>query len=184
MKSLPMARNLPAFAALARILWSLVWLGLGIYLLLTLWLGLTGLVYPYQLDYGEGIVLWFARQIAHGHSIYKGLTGFPYASSNYPPVSMLLSAVLMPVLGDGYAGGRLLSLASVLVVAGLIYQIVRVETRRQWTGAVAALLFAGSPYVYHWTPLFRADLIGLALAFSGIYCVWVWERKSDRRYGF
>jgi hypothetical protein len=49
---------------------------------------------------------------------------------------------------------------------------------------VAALLFAGSPYVYHWTPLFRADLIGLAFAFSGIYCVWVWERKSDRRYGF
>src|SRR5512142_2579063 len=145
MKSLLPARNLPALVVLARILWSLVWLGLCIYLLLTLWLGLTGLVYPYQLDYGEGIVLWFARQIAHGQSIYKGLTGFPYASSNYPPVSMVLSAALMPVLGEGYAGGRLLNFASALVVAGLMYRIVRLRTHRRWIGVIAALLFAGSP---------------------------------------
>ncbi|HEX9076046.1 MAG TPA: glycosyltransferase family 39 protein [Anaerolineae bacterium] len=181
MKSLTAARNAPPLTTLARILWSLVWLALIIYLILTLWLGLTGVVYPYQLDYGEGIVLWFARQIAHGHSIYKGLTGYPYASSNYPPVSMVLSAILMPVLGEGYAGGRLLNFASALVVAGLIYRIVRLRTRRRWTGMIAALMFAGSPYIYHWVPLFRADLIGLAFAFGGIYCIWMWERKSDHR---
>jgi hypothetical protein len=181
MKSLAAARNAKPLTTLARILWSLVWLGLGTYLLLTLWLGLSGIVYPYQLDYGEGIVLWFARQIAHGHSIYKGLYGYPYASSNYPPVSMVLSAALMPVLGEGYAGGRLLNFTSALVVAALIYRIVCLRTHQQWTGAIAALLFAGSPYIYHWVPLFRADLIGLAFAFGGIYCIWMWERKSDRR---
>src|SRR5512143_4020901 len=131
------ARNATPLTTLARILWSLVWLGLGTYLLLTLWLGLSGIVYPYQLDYGEGIVLWFARQLAHGHSIYKGLTGFPYASSNYPPLSMLLAARLMPIFGEGYVGGRLLSVVSALVATALISRIVSVETRERRAGLLA-----------------------------------------------
>ena len=63
-----------------RVLWLAVWLGLAVYLALTLWLGVSGLTYPYQLDYGEGIVLWFAQQIYHGQPIYKSLTTFPFAS--------------------------------------------------------------------------------------------------------
>jgi hypothetical protein len=173
------------FFALGRSLWLLVWIELGLYLAFTLWLGFAGLVYPYQLDYGEGIVLWFARQIAHGHSIYKEMTGFPYASSNYPPVSMLLTGALMPIFGEGYAAGRLLNFASALIVAALIYRIVHVETRNRRVGAIAALLFIGSPYIYHWVPLFRADLIGLAFAFGGVYAVWEAERRrqttDDRR---
>lgn len=172
----------PAPYTAARILWFLVWVILAYYLALTLWLGIAGLIYPYQLDYGEGIVLWFAQQIAHGHSIYKGLTGFPYASSNYPPVAMLLSALLMPLFGDGYAGGRLLNFAAALVVAGLIYRIVRVETRGSRSAATAsaaaALFFIGSPYIYGWVPLFRTDLLGLAFTFAGLYFVWEWERKQ------
>ena len=37
---------------------------------------------------------------------------------------------------------------------------------------VAALLFVGSPYIYHWAPLFRVDLIGLALTLGGLYAVY------------
>jgi hypothetical protein len=172
---------------LSRLLWLCVWLGLGLYLALTLWLGCLGLVYPYQLDYGEGIVLWFARELARGHSIYT-LPGVSFASSNYPPISMLFAAALMPLLGDGYASGRLLNFASALVVAALIYRIVRFETRNSNGGAsllgkagptVAALLFIGSPYVYHWVPQLRADLLGLAFTFAGVYCVWEFCRRSD-----
>ncbi|MDE3089963.1 MAG: hypothetical protein KGJ80_11335 [Chloroflexota bacterium] len=177
--------------SLARWLWLFVWLGLAAFFVETCWLGFLGLVYPYQLDYGEGIVLWFARELARGNSIY-GLPGFPYASSNYPPVAMLLSAALMPIFGDGYAAGRLLSFASALIVAALIYRIARVETKERWAGAlplrnagpmVAALFFIGSPYVYHWVPLFRADLIGLAFAFGGVFCIWKWERLSGEGNG-
>ena len=173
----------------SRWLWLCVWLGLGLYFALTLWLGLLGLVYPYQLDYGEGIVLWFARELARGHSIYT-LPGASLASSNYPPVSMLFAAALMPILGEGYTAGRLLSLASALAVAALIYRIVRYETKdaRVGTGLLmnagaiaAALLFIGSPYVYHWVPQFRADLLGLACTFGGVYCVWEWQRFEEGR---
>ncbi len=161
-------------------LWLLVWAGLAAYLALTLWLAFVGLTYPYQLDYGEGIVLWFTQQLAHGQSIYKGLTGFPYASSNYPPLAMLLAAVLMPIFGDGYLAGRLLNFASAMIVAGLIFRIVRAETRTRWAGALAALFFLGAPYVYHWIPQFRADLLGLAFTFAGVYFVWEWQRAREK----
>ncbi|MGE5139904.1 MAG: hypothetical protein ACM3JD_10600, partial [Rudaea sp.] len=44
--------------------------------------------------------------------------------------------------------------------------------------ALAALFFIGSTFVYHWLPLFRIDLIGLAFAVGGLFCVWKWERES------
>ncbi len=157
---------------LARFFWFAVWIALAIYFLLTLWLGIVGLIYPYQLDYGEGIVLWFARELVHGHPIYKGLAGYPYASSNYPPITFLLTAVLMPIFGEGYVAGRLLNLASAFLVAALIYHIVRDESGNRRAAALAAMFFVGSTYVYHWTPLFRADLIGLGFAVTGIYFVW------------
>jgi len=166
---------------LARFLWWLVGFGLLAYLVLTLWLGLAGLVYPYQLDYGEGIVLWFAQQLAHGQPIYKRLADFPYAASNYPPVALLLSAMLMPILGEGYVSGRLLNLGSALIVAALIFRIVHAETHRRTVAALVALFFLGSPYVYHWIPLFRVDLLGLLFAFAGIYFVWKRRQTSDHR---
>ncbi len=163
---------------LSRVLWLCVWLGAALYLAFTLWLGFAGLVYPFQLVDGDGVVLWFTRQLAQGHTVYKGLTGLPYASSNYPPFGMFLAAALMPIFGDGYVTGRLLHFASALIVAALIYRVVRVETRAQRWGALAALLFLGTPYIYHWVPQFRVDLIGLALAVGGVSFVWRWERQQ------
>jgi hypothetical protein len=170
--------------SLTRLAWLAVWLGLLVYFALTLWLGIVGLTYPYQLDYGEGIVLWFARQLAHGQPIYLKPDGVPHASSNYPPVALALSAALMPIFGEGYVGGRLLNFASALLVAALIYRIVHSETRARRASALAALFFLGSPYIYHWIPLFRVDLIGLAFAFGGVYALWKFDRRpltADRR---
>ncbi|MCL5950576.1 MAG: glycosyltransferase family 39 protein [Chloroflexi bacterium] len=176
---------------LSRFLWVCVAAGLVVYLAFTLWLCTASLRYPYELDYGEGDVLWFAYSFAHGLPVYKGLTGMPYASSNYPPVAMVMAAALMPILGDGYLGGRLLNLASVILVSFLIYRVVRVESSVQSpetrhsiaAGVLAALLFIGSPYVYDWAPLFRVDLIGLAFTFGGLYAVWSWERHVKEEGG-
>ncbi|MCI0476124.1 MAG: glycosyltransferase family 39 protein, partial [Anaerolineales bacterium] len=169
---------------LSRLVWLAVWIGLIAYFALTIWLGIVGLTYPYQLDYGEGIVLWFAQQLARGQPIYKGLADLPYASSNYPPVALILSAVLMPIFGDGYISGRLLNFASTLIIAALIFRIVHTETRNWRAGALSALFFLGSPYIFHWIPLFRVDLLGLAFAFGGVYLVWHFDRQpmTDDRH--
>jgi len=161
-----------------RIFWLAIYATLAAYFALTLWLGIVGLTYPYQLDYGEGIVLWFAREFAHGHNIYsQGCC----ASSNYPPLAMILSALLMPIFGDGYISGRLLNFAAAILVAALIYRIVSAESRDQRAAALAALFFIGSPYIYHWVPLFRADLLGLGFTFAGIYFAWRREQTTDDR---
>jgi len=165
-----------------RILWASVGLGLALYAALTLWLAFVGLTPPYQLDYGEGIVLWFAQELARGHAIYKSLDVFPYASSNYPPVALLLSVALMPIFGDGYLGGRLLNFAAALIIAALIFRLVRDETRNSRAALIAALLFGGSPYIYHWIPLFRVDLLGLAFAFAGVFFVLQWQRQRRAVY--
>src|SRR5436309_9198288 len=84
------------------VLWLGVALGLLYYLGLTLWLALSGIFFPYQLDYGEGIVLWFTHLLAHGAPMYRGLEGPPYATNNYPPLAMVLALPFYAIFGDSY----------------------------------------------------------------------------------
>ncbi len=190
-------RAMPRTLWLKRALWGGVALGLLFYLVLTLWLAVSAIFFPYQLDYGEGIVLWFTRELALGQPIYKGLEGLPYASSNYPPLGMILAAPFRILFGDSYAGGRTLNFIAAILVAALIYRLVQDESSpyprpssspsskngEEWqrAGRIAALLgaffFLGSTFVYHWVPLFRVDLIGLAFTVASIFLVWRWERQ-------
>jgi hypothetical protein len=180
---------------LRRVLWGGVALGLIFYLVLTLWLAHSAIFFPYQLDYGEGIVLWFTRELALGHSIYKGLEGLPYATSNYPPLALALAIPFRSLFGNTYIGGRWLNFAAALIVAAFIYRIVGAESSTsplpsplpshlkgegsgeggRMAGALSAFFFLGSTFVYHWIPLFRVDLIGLAFTVAGIFFVWYWQ---------
>ena len=164
-------------------LWALVILGLVLYVGLTLWLSFSSIVFPYALDYGEGDVFWFTHKLAHAQNIYTPLGGPPFDSANYPPVAMLLTAALYPIFGDTLAFGRWLNLAAALVTVAFIIRWVKSETRDMRAALVAAALFFGSTFVYHWVPLYRVDLIGLAFAFAGIFCVWQWERRTSLNRG-
>ena len=153
-------------------LWALALAGLLYLTGLTLWLGLTGVLFPYQLDYGEGFLLHFVGEWSQGHPIYKAIEGYPYITANYPPLPMLLALALTPVLGITYAAGRVWTLLAIAAVATLIVAWVR-QGGGRWLPAIAAMLvFVGSSYIYHWAPLFRVDLVGLALTLGGLYAVW------------
>jgi hypothetical protein len=164
---------------LPRVLVWLVALGLVLYAALTVWLAFGGIFFPYQLDYGEGIVLWFVRQLAHGQAIYL-LPGASYASSNYPPVFLLLGAALDGLFGASYVWGRFLNFAATLLVTAFIVRFVRGETRNVRAALAAGLFFFGSTFVYHWAPLFRVDMPGVAFTLAGVFCVWRWERGSQQ----
>jgi len=149
-------------------LWGLALAGLTYLAGLTAWLALAGLCFPYQLDYGEGVLLHFVREWSQGRPIYSPAYAYPYITANYPPLTILAALLLTPLLGISYATGRLWALLAVVAVAGLVVAWVRREGK-QWLPAVAAgLIWAGSPYIYHWAPLFRADLVGLALTLAGL----------------
>ncbi|MEW6231252.1 MAG: hypothetical protein AB1566_02930 [Chloroflexota bacterium] len=160
-----------------RLLWSAAFLILIVYLSFTLWLGLSGLLYPYQLDYGEGIMLYQANLIHQGQNIYKGMYGYPYVYANYPPLSMALSALLIPVFGVSYVTGRLFVLAAVLGTAGLAALVIGRASGSGRAAVLAALFFLGSRYVYHWVPLFRNDLLALFFSVAGVYVVWRYPRS-------
>jgi hypothetical protein len=149
---------------------------------LTLWLGVTGLVFPYQLDYGEGLMLRFVQAWSQGEPIYKGIEGYPYVTANYPPLTLVLARVLTPLLGLSYAAGRIWTLLAVAATTGLIVAWVRRDGGRWLPALAAGLLFLGSPYIYHWAPLFRVDLPGLALTLGGLYVVsWGFRPCAERQ---
>jgi hypothetical protein len=157
---------------LTRALWALALAGLAYLAGMTVWLGVRGLFFPYQLDYGEGVLLHFVREWTQGRPIYRAIGEYPLITSNYPPLPIVLSMVLTPVLGLTYATGRIWTLLATVAICAILVAWVQQESRRWLPAIVAALAFAGSPYVYHWAPLFRVDLIGLALTLGGLYAVW------------
>ncbi len=173
--------QLNRLAWLSWVLWAMALAALLYLAGLTVWLGLSGLGFPYQLDYGEGYLLHFVKQWSQGQPIYKGLEGYPYIMANYPPLGILLGLALTPLLGVTYAAGRVWTLLAIAALAALILAWVGREgvgrTRQgaeRWLPAVAAsLVFVGSPYIYHWAPLFRVDLLGLALTVGGLFSVLV-----------
>jgi hypothetical protein len=162
-------------------LWALALAGLLYQAGLTAWLGVTGLLFPYQLDYGEGVLLHFVREWSQGRPIYKGIEGYPYITSNYAPLAILLALALTPALGLTYAAGRAWTLLALAAVVVLLIAWVRREGGRWLPAVAAALLFLGSPYVYHWAPLFRVDLVGLALTLGGLYAVYLCCPPSSDR---
>jgi hypothetical protein len=163
------------------VLWALALAGLSYLVGLTVWLGVSGLVFPYQLDYGEGFLLHFVKTWSQGQPIYKGAEGYPYIMANYPPLTMVLALALTPLLGITYAAGRVWTLLAIAALAVIIFAWLGWygfgRTKRgavRWLPAVvASLIFVGSPYIYHWAPLFRVDLIGLALTVGGLFAVLV-----------
>ncbi len=157
---------------LTRALWALALAGLAYLAGMTAWLGITGLLFPYQLDYGEGVLLHFVREWTQGRPIYRAIGEYPLITSNYPPLAILLAMALTPVLGLTYATGRIWTLLAIAAICAIVAAWVRQAGGRWLPAIVAALAFAGSPYVYHWAPLFRVDLIGLALTLGGLYAIW------------
>jgi hypothetical protein len=93
-------------------LWLVAIAGLLLYLAFTVHLCLLALGYRYQLDYGEGLVLYQARLLAQGQSIYKGIDSYPYIFSNYPPLFQAVVSPLLAILGTSFLPGRLLAVAA------------------------------------------------------------------------
>lgn len=155
-----------------RLAWILPLAGLAVLASFTLWLCGRALIYPYQFLHGEGLMLEFSRRLMAGEPLYKPLTEFPLGTCNYAPLPLLLARLTFPILGFGYAAGRVWVLLATLLIAAILFAWVR-RASGQWLPAlVASLAWLGAPYVYGWAPQFRVDLPGLALSMAGAYVVW------------
>lgn len=137
--------------------------------------GFLAIGFPWELDYGEGIVWEQMRLMLAGRG-YGPIDALPAVVFHYPPVFHMLTAAVSRVVDlDPLAAGRLVSLASTLLIslfAGLMAaRAVRAESAGPTTavcGLVACLaIFSFWPIAF-WSPLMRVDMVATALSFAGV----------------
>lgn len=119
--------------------------------------------YPYQVEYGEGFLLYQAKVISEGRNIYKDINEEPYNIVNYPPLYPLIISFYVQFFGTSFAFGRTISVFSVILLGFLIYKICR--------NIYVPFIFLSSPYIFFWSLLHRVDLLALLLSFLGIYFI-------------
>jgi hypothetical protein len=141
-------------------------------------LGLT-LAFPYDLNYGEGYVLFDAARLSRGEPLYVDLQQFPMVRSPYPPLYPLVWSVLLPLTGPALWPGRALSVVSLAGLATLVALNARRVRREVWPGLAAVGLLVGSPFVYQWAGYARVDLLALVLAAGGVLSAqWIDGRRG------
>ncbi|MBA3533245.1 MAG: glycosyltransferase family 39 protein, partial [Ardenticatenales bacterium] len=166
---------------LPRLLWAVALLVLGYLLVFFLFRSWQVLNFPHQVEYGEGPVLGWTRQIAAGHLPYKPMEPFPWDFSVYTPGYLIGSALLAWVASPTpWFAGRLLSLLSALGLALLIPAAIspRLESgagasqgRGRGLAWLAAALWLASPYLFRWATFFRPDLFALWWSALGLVLV-------------
>jgi len=145
--------------------------------------------YPFQLDYGEGIVWQQARNIWAGEG-YAPLQIFPAVVYHYPPLYHLTFEALAALTGlDEMVAGRIVSIVSSALSAMLVglltsAMIGRAENAktRAICGALAALLFLACFPVRMWTPLMRVDMLAVLLGAAGLWFAWRALRRPNLIY--
>lgn len=145
-------------------------------------------IYPYQLDYGEGILLWQAQHASHLSTAYASIHHYPYIVFHYPPLYQIISLATSILTGDLLIAGRLVSAISCfgisVTLAWVVYCTAPKSASRS-TAVGGAALAASSPFglitMMFWTPLMRVDMLGLFFTFTGL-SVFILARTAAQRY--
>ena len=141
------------------------------YLVIYLWVVLSRIKYPFELEWIEGGILDQVQRLVRGQSIYVA-PGIDFVPFLYPPFYFYLSAAASMLLGEGLFPLRLVSLLASLVSFATILLIVREETRNWWVALLSTGLFAATFRVTGaWLDIARVDSLFLALLLLVIYFV-------------
>ncbi len=136
------------------------------------------LPHPFEINYGEGIVLGVAARFARGDPLYQPISGYPYLVAAYTPLFYTVLAGLIQHAGPALWPARALSLGGALLAAACLYGAVRCE-RGARPALLAALLFGATPWVAQWASYGRVDMPALGLTAAGVWLAW---RSSPGRW--
>ena len=147
----------------------------------------TLVVFPCELDYGEGIVIWQAQHVSHLAAAYAPITRYPFIVFHYTPLYQAVSLAISKLTGDLLLAGRLVSslssLGICLVIGWLVYRVAPARSSRiAATGG--ALLGAALPcglFNMKWAPLMRVDMLGLWLSLGGL-SMFILARTTFQRF--
>jgi hypothetical protein len=130
--------------------------------------------YPFQIDYGEGIVLWQAQHVDKLDTAYAPVTEEHVVVFHYPPVYHYVSRLGAILTRDLLVAGRAVSSAASVAIALLVLaQVLYAAPARNWTSisiaTLAALLCYLSANQRLWSTVMRVDTLGVAFAFAGVF---------------
>lgn len=132
--------------------------------------------FPFQLDYGEGIV-WQQALMMFTSEAYGRIDGFPAIVFHYPPLyHSVTRGVAALTGGDMLYTGRAISIVSTLLTGLVIGLIVArtapadtLRSARFLAGACGALaIFCLWPVIF-WAQLMRVDMLAFLLSFLGFW---------------
>jgi len=127
------------------------------------------IAYRYPTLFVEPYLLEGARLLGRGQNIYTDIQEPPYLGVVYPPFFFVVVGLMFRLFGVSYAVGRSISFVSAILIGLVIYKATLQETKQRFVASVAALLFFAAHYVYTFVPDFRVDMLGILLAFSGVF---------------
>jgi hypothetical protein len=141
----------------------------AVYLILYLYVVISRMNYPFELEWIEGGMLQVVQRVVAGRDIYisPSISFVPFL---YPPGYFYLSAGFSLVLGDGFLPLRLVSFLASLVSFLVIFKIVQEETKNEWAAFFSTCLFAACYRVTGaWLDVARVDSLFLAFSLVAIY---------------
>lgn len=136
------------------------------------------LVFPFEVDPGEGFDVNGAVVLLQRGELYGDATRFPFFALNYPPVYPLVLAPLVAVFGPEVSVGRIVSLVAGLATAAVVGLAVSFPRGAIFPSVVAGLAFLASVYTLHVTPLARVTPLMLFFGVVGLFCL---ERGGETR---
>ena len=132
--------------------------------------------YPFELDYGEGIV-WQQAVLIPGPRMYSNSTDLPFIVFHYTPLYHLFTRTALLVQPDWLAAGRLVSSLATLPIALSAMGLVLIASRRPerpYGGCELAIALAVGLLVMclhavrSWGMLMRVDMVAIAFGTMGL----------------
>ncbi len=142
---------------------------LGMFARLTIQRVGLGLTHPlFQLDNEEGALLFQSLEIKQGRLPYRPIDSPPFMVGTYPPLYLIISALLTSTAEPSFFGGRLVTAVALASCVLSLALITGWLTRSLFALLLAPLLFLVTFEVWSWSPYFRVDFLALALSLLGV----------------
>ncbi len=136
-----------------------------------LYIILSRILYPYQLEWMEGAALVQVDHILRGQGLYAP-PSIQFVAMIYPPLFFYVSAVIARLFGLGFGALRLVSFLSTVGCESVLYFAVSEKTRSKFTGILAAGSFAAVFLLTgQWFDIARVDMLAAGLTMAGIYLI-------------
>ena len=150
------------------------------YILLYLFVALSRMTYPFELEWMEGASVIHVKRILEAQALYSRPT-IEFSPFFYPPLYFYLSAFFSMILGLGFLPLRMVSFLSSLGIFIIIYVWVKEETHDKGAGIIAAGLFSATFGLSgFWFDIARVDSLFLFFSLMAIYLIKL--RTSPRSF--